>query len=625
MASTITIGSNLASLNAQRHLARSSQLVQSSFTRLSSGLRITKAADDAAGLAIASLVGADARVYSQALRNVNDGIAALDIAQAALGELTSITIRQKELAQQAANGIYSLAQRQAMNDEANALVDEFNRIINSTEFNGQELINGSISELKIQAGYGTQNSLDFNPAEQLLRTVGDGTFTPFSAYDSVAGPINIELGELTGGKLDAVVSGTGGTRLYIGNGDGTFTDGGALPGAGESRDIVIADYNGDGKTDIAVAKPITRTIDIFIGNGSGNFSQSGSFTVNGPAYKMCGGDINGDGIQDLISADMSSNTASVLIGKGNGMFETMTTYQGFGSVQDVATADMNGDGILDLLTAEVATGAILSQRLGNGDGTFGNAVSVPVGGTGSIMMGYLSVVAADVNRDGAMDAVVGNSEGVKVLIGNGDGTYQSAKLYSTNSAHTLSVADLNGDGNLDIVRAGRNTARSISVLLGNGDGTFRTKQNYSGGDYPYWLAIGDINNDGAQDVVTAQINTGDYGVFLGRTRETATAPYLNINTSAGARAAMETLNATLERISQGLSAVGSMQSRLTSIASTLSISRENYCAAASRIKDADIAEESAQLVKNQMLQQAGAAILSQANQAPQLALTLLRA
>ena len=127
VASSITINSNLA-LNAQRRLGQSTQSVQQSFTRLSSGLRINKASDDAAGLAISESLNVDARVYTQGIRNLNDGISLTNIAEGAMQELTNITIRQRELATQSANGTLSLQQRQALNQEANALVDEFNRI-----------------------------------------------------------------------------------------------------------------------------------------------------------------------------------------------------------------------------------------------------------------------------------------------------------------------------------------------------------------------------------------------------------------------------------------------------------------------------------------------------------------
>ena len=110
---SITINSNIAALNAQRRLGQSTQSLRDTFSRLSSGLRINKASDDAAGLAIAESLKVDERVFNQAIQNANDGISALSIAEGSLDALQNITTRQLELAEQAANGVNSLEQRQA--------------------------------------------------------------------------------------------------------------------------------------------------------------------------------------------------------------------------------------------------------------------------------------------------------------------------------------------------------------------------------------------------------------------------------------------------------------------------------------------------------------------------------
>ena len=118
---SITIASNIASLQAQRKLSSATTRLSTVFERLASGSRINKASDDAAGLAIAESLRTDARVYAQAVRNVNDGISTLAIAEGALKQLSGIVVRQKELAEQAANGVYSTKQREALETEANAL------------------------------------------------------------------------------------------------------------------------------------------------------------------------------------------------------------------------------------------------------------------------------------------------------------------------------------------------------------------------------------------------------------------------------------------------------------------------------------------------------------------------
>ena len=136
----ITIANNIASLGAQRQLGKVTESLGSAFERLSSGMRINKASDDAAGLAIADALKSSTRVYTQAINNISDGISAVSIAEGALQQLSQIVIRQSELAEQSANGVYNLKQRKALQSESDALSDEYNRIIQTTKFNGINLI-----------------------------------------------------------------------------------------------------------------------------------------------------------------------------------------------------------------------------------------------------------------------------------------------------------------------------------------------------------------------------------------------------------------------------------------------------------------------------------------------------
>ena len=139
--------------------AQSTQAVQQSFTRLSSGLRINKASDDAAGLAISESLNVDARVYTQGIRNLNDGISLTNIADGAIESLSNIVIRQEELAEQAANGTLGSKQRSVLDAEAAALSQEFFRIARTAEFNGQQLLDGTIGDVMLQAGYGESGGI----------------------------------------------------------------------------------------------------------------------------------------------------------------------------------------------------------------------------------------------------------------------------------------------------------------------------------------------------------------------------------------------------------------------------------------------------------------------------------
>ncbi|RME59639.1 MAG: flagellin FliC [Candidatus Dadabacteria bacterium] len=153
----ITLGSNIASLQAQRRLALASNALSTVFERLASGQRINKASDDAAGLAIADSLRADQRIASVAIRNANDGISTIAIADSALGEVSNVLSRLAELAEQSANGVFSSSQRSALQNEFEALASEIERIAVTTEFNGVKLLSGN-SSIVLQVGFDSQTT-----------------------------------------------------------------------------------------------------------------------------------------------------------------------------------------------------------------------------------------------------------------------------------------------------------------------------------------------------------------------------------------------------------------------------------------------------------------------------------
>lgn len=159
--SGIKINSNTLSLNAQRRLGESTNALQNSFSRLSSGLRIVRASDDAAGLAISESLKTDARLASQALRNTNDGISMISIVSGALDAQKGILFRMAELAEQSANGTNSKTQRQALQKEYMQLQEEFDRVATSATFNGLSLLRNPDAEtISLMAGItGAEESL----------------------------------------------------------------------------------------------------------------------------------------------------------------------------------------------------------------------------------------------------------------------------------------------------------------------------------------------------------------------------------------------------------------------------------------------------------------------------------
>jgi flagellin-like hook-associated protein FlgL len=517
----ITLGSNIASLRGQRQLSRTSQELGTVFQRLSSGQRINKASDDAAGLSIADSLNAQSRIINQGVRNLNDGQSLLSIADSAIENLGSIMIRLEELAEQAANGVYTNKQRKAMDDEAQALSKEFFRISKTTEFNGQRLLTGAFDAINLQAGVGGNAVLSTGVGG----AIGTGTF-------------------------DAAVSFTPGV------GTGPFS-------------VSTGDFNGDGVLDLVTADFDYQMASVLIGRGNGTFEAQVSYSVGINPYSVSTGDFNGDGVLDLVTADSGDSGASVLLGLGNGTFAPRISYSVGGTPRSVSTGDFNGDGVLDLVTADYGSNTA-SVLIGRGDGTFAPRVSYAVG----------------------------------------------------SSPQSVSSGDFNGDGVLDLVTADQFT---VSVLIGNGDGTFGPRTSYAAGEFPLSISTGDVNGDGVLDLVTANSGyAGGVSVLLGTTKD-GVAPLIpfSLKTLANARQALPVFRRKNEQLAAQRGEIGAFQSRIDVARSVLEVSSENFRAAESRIRDADIAEESSRLVRLNILQQAASAILAQANQQPALALQLL--
>ena len=216
----ITLGSNIASLKAQRSLGTSSLELSNVYQKLSSGQRINKASDDAAGLAIADALKSQQRIATVAIRNANDGISSIAIADAALGEIGNVLARLAELSEQSANGVYSVDQRSAIGAEFIALSSEIERIADTTKFNGVRLLKGD-STMTLQVGFDSTSTsqISFTGVAGTLASLGLATSGSSILSYSLNGT-TIEAGQSASrAALDAVnlaISSLASTRGTLG-------------------------------------------------------------------------------------------------------------------------------------------------------------------------------------------------------------------------------------------------------------------------------------------------------------------------------------------------------------------------------------------------------------------------
>ena len=166
------VNTNTASLNAQRNLNRSTRSLDQSFQRLSSGMRINSAADDAAGLAISERFTSQVRGLNQAIRNTGDGISLAQTAEGGLQETTTILQRMRELSVQAANDTNTTQDRNSIQDEMDQLVDEIDRIADKTTFNGQRILSGDFAGAKFHIGANSGESLQINISNARANSLG---------------------------------------------------------------------------------------------------------------------------------------------------------------------------------------------------------------------------------------------------------------------------------------------------------------------------------------------------------------------------------------------------------------------------------------------------------------------
>lgn len=490
------INTNIASLNSQRNLTTSQGSLSTSLQRLSSGLRINSAKDDAAGLAISDRMNSQIRGMTQAMRNANDGVSLSQTAEGALSSSGEILQRIRELAVQSSNATNSASDRQALQTEVGQLASELNRIAQTTTFNGQALLDGTMGTATFQVGADANQTISATGANFLTNTYGNNRI----ANDAV---------QVTGASLSAV----------------------------------------------------------------------GTVDVNG---------VRGSATIDTAVGDTAKSIASKV---NNETAETGVT----------ATAETN-------VNLSLAGGESYEFTLVGDNTTAGNeaTISFSVGAGADEASDYASAINA-INAQSSKTGVTAQYDsangGLKLTHATGADIVIADTAATANT--TFDVDNYAADGTLVSAGAGGPAFSAIGgTAVAHGRVTFDSESSFSITDTASGFSLDNAGADGTS-VLNAVAD-------------------LDVTDFEGSQLAIKIADAALASVNNQRAAFGALQSRFSSTISNLSATTENLSASRSRIVDTDFAAETASLTRAQILQQAGTAMLAQANSLPNGVLSLLR-
>ncbi|MGE3109821.1 MAG: FG-GAP-like repeat-containing protein [Phycisphaerales bacterium] len=291
-------------------------------------------------------------------------------------------------------------------------------------------------------------------------------------------------------------------------GDGSFSLTGNFGVGLEPISVRVGDFNRDGVTDLATANSASNTVSILSGNGAGGFTSSGTYAVGASPSWVAVGDLNQDGVVDLAVSNWNTPQVAVLLGNADGTFMPAAFHALRAGSNSIANGDFNGDGLVDLASPDYSTQSI-SVLLGRGDGTFEAPVTYDVG------IDPVFVAVGDFNRDGRPDLAVANihDNSVSVLLAATNGGFsQQATFAVETNPQSIAISDYNGDGVADLATS--SSGGGVSILVGRGDGTFDAATTYSAGSGPHAIASEDLNGDGLPDLAVGNWIGNDVSVFL---------------------------------------------------------------------------------------------------------------
>jgi flagellin len=706
-------------------LGKTQGALNKSLQRLSSGLRINSAKDDAAGLAISSRMGAEIRGLNQAARNANDGISMAQTAEGALQETSNILQRIRELAIQSANDSNSAMDREALNDEVQNLLAEAQRISISTQFNGKKLIDGSLTGARFHVGaYANQT---------ILMNVGNAQNSNLGSYQVTSGLANVtnvalEAGDLLINNIDvgASVSGSAESKALAINGISdqtgvTATASTELTSTNTllrnqallAGDLLINDINvgavAGSNTVVTQGQNIANAINA-VSNQTGvqavHNQSTGALTLTSDSGKNIAitsttgiagatrlANASGLDVSDLTDATVSTSTVTFGVTTAGRLATNTITGQVAAAADSfdgntwtiagvsfkfdstgAATGTKIGDDYMIKLDGaktaiEVATevhtaltAAKTAEESGFDNITIGATGSADIVITADVMTTSISTLGTQTAAGTAVGVAVSNTLGLGAAVGDtlnvGGITYEFGFLGTNPSSGNPLIALANSDqllsnafvtavtsqydaGNTNITAAngGTTTTTLTSDLKGSSVANLTITEPISTGtagavDLTAASAGTDGTNAGEIGLGILELNSASSFLITGTNSDKAglaTAAVsqnsinnVDISTDDGANEAIALLDGALSQIATIRGNLGAVQNRFESTIANLQSTSENISAARARIIDADFAVETAALSKAQIMQQAGIAMLAQANQLPQAVLGLLQ-
>jgi len=588
------INTNMAAITAQGSLAKSQSSLATSLQRLSSGLRINSAADDAAGMAIASRMTSQIQGLTQAARNANDGISLTQTASGAMSTISDNLQRMRSLSVQASNASATSTDRTSINNEIQQLSAEIQRVATTTNFNGTTLLDGSFNAQAFQVGANQGNTITIaSVANMQTSQLGSSGASYSASTTGSATTKGLAAGDLT----------LNGTQVGA-------TQAGAAPGQNiASAFAVAAAVNAvSATTNVSATANASSTV------GAATTAQTSiaanSFSINGVnvGAVAAGGTSAGQGANVAAAINLISTQTGVTAA-ADSITGKVTLTAADGRNINVT----NNDATISGVAVNYSAANLLAQT------GFAATITDTTYGTAALTQAVTSV-GATVNGVVVSVATAGTVAANAQSFVNAFNTAAAA----TANAGTLAGITASTDANGVISFASNGTQAAMSISTVTGLGTVANTYSAQHGT----VTLSSSNSAGIVQGGGAAASGGftAAGLTTAATLTSSVNSVASISTltAASASQAIATIDGALSIVNTAMGALGALQNRFTSAVSNMQTATQNLTAARSRIQDTDFAAETGQLTRAQILQQAGTAMLAQANSAPSGVMALLR-